>query len=85
MRAGLDTVGRRGDAGSAAAMAVAGLPQAFAPGKGLIGVAVGSWRGQEAFAVGASKVFGEDTVFKAGAAFDSHGDGGFNAGIGWQF
>ena len=49
---GLDAVSRRGDAGSAGAMAVAGLPQAVTPGKGLVGVAIGSWRGEAAFAVG---------------------------------
>jgi autotransporter adhesin len=67
-------------------MAVAGLPQAFRPGKGLVGMAIGAWGGQTAFAFGASKIFGDGrTVFKAGASFDSRGSGGANAGIGWQF
>jgi autotransporter adhesin len=85
LAAGLDIVSRRADSGTAAAMAIAGLPQAFAPGKGLIGVAIGTWRGEAAYAVGASKVFGDNVVFKAGASFDSHGSGGVNAGVGWQF
>jgi len=85
LQLGFDTERRRANRGAAAAMAVAGLPQAFAPGKGLIGVAIGTWRGETAFAVGASKVFGDRIVFKSGASFDSHGSGGFNAGIGWQF
>ena len=72
------------DAGTAGAMAAAGLPQAFAPGKGMVAVAVGTWRGETAFAVGASKVF-DRQVFKAGASFDSRGNGGVNAGVGWQF
>jgi autotransporter adhesin len=77
---------RRADSGAAAAMAAAGLPQAFTPGKGLIGIAVGSWRSETAFALGASKAFDDGrTVFKAGATFDSRGSGGLNAGLGWQF
>ena len=83
--AGFGDLARRADSGSAAAMAIAGLPQAFTPGKGMVGVAVGSWRGEQAFAFGASKAFGDKVVFKAGASFDTQGDGGFNAGVGWQF
>jgi len=82
----LNQVTRRADAGAAAAMAVAGLPQAFTPGKGLIGLAVGTWRSEAAFAFGASRALDDGrTVFKAGAAFDSRGTGGVNAGVGWQF
>lgn len=77
-------LGQRADSGTAAAMAVAGLPQAFSPGKGMISFSVSSWRDEQAFAAGASKVFG-DKVFKAGAAIDSHGNGGATAGIGFQF
>ena len=82
----LNAVTHRADAGAAAAMAVAGLPQAFRPGKGMIGVAIGHWRGETAFAIGASKVFDDGhTVFRAGATFDHRGSGSANAGIGWQF
>lgn len=66
-------------------MAAAGLPQAFGNGDGMIGIAVGAWRSEAAFAVGASKVFSDGKVFKAGASFDSNGSGGFNAGVGWRF
>jgi len=27
----------------------------------------------------------DDAIVKAGASFDSHGSGGANAGLGWQF
>jgi len=77
-------LGQRADSGTAAAMAVAGLPQAFSPGKGMISFSVSSWRNEQAFAAGASKVIG-DKVFKAGAAIDSHGNGGGVAGVGFQF
>jgi len=67
-------------------MAVAGLPQAFTPGKGMVGIAIGSWGSETAFAVGASKVLGDGKVaFKVGATFDGRGTGGANAGIGFQF
>ena len=82
----LNSISSRANAGAAAAMAVAGLPQAFRPGAGLVGVAIGSWQSETAFALGASKVFDNGhTIFKAGATFDGRGSGGANAGIGWQF
>lgn len=66
-------------------MAVASLPQAFEPGKTMIGGAFGFWQDQVAFAVGASAIAGEHTVVKAGASISGQGVGGFNAGIGYQF
>jgi autotransporter adhesin len=81
----IDLIDRDADAGTAAAMAAAGLPQAFTPGKGMVAMAVGTWRGETAFAVGASKVIDSHVAFKAGASFDSRGSGGVNAGVGWQF
>jgi autotransporter adhesin len=82
---GLNDVRRRADAGSAAAMAAAGLPQAFTAGKGMIGVAIGTWGSEQGFALGASKVFGSSFVVKVAASFDTRGDGGANAGVGWEF
>jgi autotransporter adhesin len=66
-------------------MAAAGLPQATSSGEGMVGIAVGTWRSEAAFAVGASKVYSNGTAFRAGASFDSRGSGGFNAGIGIRF
>ena len=67
-------------------MAIAGLPQAFTPGKGMVGLAVGTWGSETAFAVGASKALANGKVaFKVGATFDGHGTGGANAGVGFQF
>ena len=76
---------RLANAGTAGAMAVAGLPQAFTPGKGMIAGAVGYWQNQVAFAVGLSKIVGERTVVKAGGSVSGRGTAGFNAGVGFEF
>ncbi len=81
----LNQVRRRANGGTAGAMAVAGLPQAFEPGKSMIGGAVGYWADQVAFAIGVSSIVGERTVVKAGGSISNQGVGGFNAGIGFQF
>ena len=81
----LNQVRRRANGATAGAMAVAGLPQAFEPGKSLIGGAVGYWDDQVAFAIGVSSIVGEHTVLKAGGSISNQGVGGFNAGIGYQF
>lgn len=73
-------------AGTASALAVAGIPQTIEPGKTMIGGAVGHYRGQTAFAIGVSSTFaGGNGVFKAGGTVDQHGKGGFNAGAGISF
>ena len=81
----LNQVRRRANGGTAGAMAVAGLPQAFEPGKSMIGGAVGYWADQVAFAIGVSTIVGDRTVVKAGGSISQQGVGGFNAGVGFQF
>ena len=81
----LAQVRRRANGGTAGAMAVAGLPQAFEAGKSMIGGAVGYWADQVAFAIGISSIVGDHTVVKAGGSISNQGAGGFNAGIGYQF
>lgn len=76
---------RRANGGTAGAMAVAGLPQAFTPGKGMIAGAIGGWSDQVAFAIGASKIVGDNTVVKVGGSYNTQSVGGFNAGVGFQF
>ncbi|WP_188761007.1 YadA C-terminal domain-containing protein [Sandarakinorhabdus glacialis] len=43
------------------------------------------YEGEVAFAFGASKIVGDQTVLKAGATFSTRGPSGFNAGVGYQF
>ncbi|RIV89166.1 YadA family autotransporter adhesin [Aurantiacibacter zhengii] len=73
-------------AGTAGAMAVAGIPQTMEPGRSMFGGAIGHYRGETAFAIGASTTFNEGRgVLKAGATVDTHGEGGFSAGAGISF
>lgn len=78
---------RDADAGTASAMAVAGLPQAFSPGGGTIAGSFGVYRNETAFALGASKVFTDgQTVVKGGMTVSTRsGTFGGNVGIGYQF
>ena len=73
-------------AGAAAAMAVAGIPQTIDPGRSMVGGAVGHYRGETAFAIGASTAFDDGRgVVKAGATVDTRGNGGVSAGVGFSF
>jgi len=78
---------RSADAGTASALAAAGLPQAFTPGAGMIAGAMGVWRDETAFAIGLSKAFNDGhTVVKGGGTFTSRSSTfGANVGIGYQF
>lgn len=75
------------DAGTASAMAAAGLPQAYSAGKGMVAGSMGVYRDRTAFAIGASKAFNDGhTVIKGGATYTSYGSTfGANVGIGYQF
>ncbi|WP_298669960.1 YadA C-terminal domain-containing protein [uncultured Sphingomonas sp.] len=73
---------------AAGSNALSALPQAFIPGRGMMGAAIGGSRGQTAFAMGLSKAFtGENApVVRAGAAVDTrHGDFSYNASVGFHF
>ena len=79
-------VRRNAFSGTAAAMAVAGIPQTMEPGQSMVGGGIGYYRGQTAFALGASTTFNDGRgVVKAGATLDTHGKGGFSAGAGFGF
>ena len=52
----MDKLEERADSGSAAAIAVGSLGQAYQPGQGAVSVASGIWRGKSGYAVGISKV-----------------------------
>ena len=82
----LRKVGRRADAGTAGALAAAGLPQAYGPGKGMISMAMGAYGSQTALAVGMSKAFSDGhTVVKLGGTYDTRSRAGGSAGVGYQF
>jgi len=73
-------------AGTASAMAVASIPQTMEAGGRMIGGAIGHYRGETAFALGASSTFNDGRgVAKIGATLDGRGHGGFSAGAGFSF
>jgi autotransporter adhesin len=82
----LSEVRRDANAGTAGALAAAGLPQAFEPGRGMLAFGAGTYQGQSAFALGLSRVMDDGrTVIKAGATYDTQKRVGANAGVGFQF
>lgn len=68
--------------------AIAGLPQSFIPGKGMVGMSMGGTGGEMAVALGLSKAFEGDNplVVRGGLAFDTRrGDATYNAAVGIHF
>lgn len=82
----LKEVGRNAEGATASAMALAAIPQSFERGQGMFGVGVGTWQGESALAVGVSKATDDGRfVLKAGATYNSRGQGGANGGVGIAF
>lgn len=76
----------RASAGIAAAIATAGLPQAYLPGKSMMSLAGGAWRGETGYALGLSRVTDNGNwVVKATASGSSRGDYGGSVGVGYQW
>jgi autotransporter adhesin len=76
----------RASAGVAAAMATAGLPQAYLPGKSMFSLAGGTWRGESGYAMGLSTVSDNGKwVIKGTASGSSRGDYGGSVGVGYQW
>ena len=71
-------------AGTAAAIALATVPQSMEAGKSMIGGAVGHYRGQTAFGFGVSTA-GETVAFKASGTIDMNGKGSVAMGAGVSF
>ncbi|WCM28663.1 YadA-like family protein [Sphingomonas sp. QA11] len=73
-------------AGTAGALAAAGLPQAYEAGRGMVAMAGGTYQGESAFALGLSKAMSDGhTVVKFSGTYDTQGRAGGAAGIGYQF
>jgi autotransporter adhesin len=82
----LGRVRRDAEGGTAAAMALTAMPQAFGPGMSMFGMGVSTWQGESAVAFGLSKATpGGKVVVKAGATYNTRGQGGANAGVGVVF
>ena len=77
---------REARAGTSAALAAAGLPQASGEGRTMIAGGIGTYRGKTAFAVGAShRLQGGQATFKVGLTYDSEKNVGANGGFGFEF
>ena len=73
-------------AGVAQAMATAGLPQAYLPGKSMIAIAGGQYKGEQGYALGLSSISDSGNwVFKATASGNSRGNVGGTIGAGYQW
>ena len=73
-------------AGTAGALAAAGMPQISERGQSMMAIGVGTYEGESAMAAGFSRALGDGSmVFKVGATFDTQDHVGANAGVGWRF
>lgn len=73
---------------AAGTSALAGLPQSFIPGRGMMGAAISGKGDEIAFAMGLSKAFDSAAVpvVRAGAAIDARrGTVSYNASVGFHF
>ena len=82
----INKVGKRADAGTASALAAATIPQAYTPGKSLVGIAAGNYQGQNSLAVGMSRISdnGKIIIRLSGTA-NTQGKTGVAAGVGYQW
>lgn len=71
---------------TAASMAMSQVPQAFEPGMGIFGAGVSTWQGEQGIAIGFSKASDNGRVIvKATGTYNTRGQGGAAAGVGFQF
>ncbi|GAA4406394.1 hypothetical protein GCM10023154_03800 [Advenella faeciporci] len=86
LRGDVRRVEKRADAGAATAMAVAGLPQAYLPGKSMVSMAGGVYASESGYALGASTVTENGKwVIKGSVAGSSRGQMGATIGAGYQW
>nr|WP_157056099.1 YadA-like family protein [Candidatus Burkholderia verschuerenii] len=82
----VDRVRRDANAGTAAALAAANLPQAATPGRGMISAGVGSYRGEAALAIGVSHFSDSGRwMLKGSLTSDTRSTVGVGAGVGYQW
>jgi len=82
----VNQMGKRAYAGTASALASAGIPQAYQPNQSVAGVGIGTYRGQSAISVGVSTITESGRyIFKASATGSQQDGLGANigAGVAW--
>ncbi|MDN6860886.1 YadA-like family protein, partial [Pseudomonas sp. CAN2814] len=73
-------------AGIAGALAAATLPQPYVPGASMASVGMGNYRGQQALAIGVSRISDNGKwVTKLSGNLDSQGEAGVSVGVGYQW
>ncbi|TCJ97832.1 trimeric autotransporter adhesin [Volucribacter psittacicida] len=73
-------------AGVAGAVATAGLPQAYLPGKSMVALAGGTYSGESAIAIGASRISDNGKVIiKLTGSSNTRGDLSGSVGVGYQW
>ena len=86
LRNELNGVSKDANAGTAAAIAMANMPQAFTPGKSMIAAGAGYYEGQTALSIGVSKLSDSGRwVIKFSGSADTRGKVGVGAGAGFQW
>ena len=82
----VNKLGKRVNAGTASALAASQLPQAYIPGKSMISVAAGNYQGQNAVALGMSRISdnGKIIIRLAGTS-DTQGKVGVAVGAGYHW
>mgnify|MGYP000863674932 CR=1 FL=1 len=86
LRNQIDVNRRDGNAGTAGAMAMAGMPQAYLPGKSMLAAGVGYYEGQSAIAIGMSRISDNGKwVTKLTGSANTRGKVGVSAGVGYQW
>ncbi|MFD1244105.1 YadA family autotransporter adhesin, partial [Paralysiella testudinis] len=82
----IDKVERNASAGVAQAIATAGLPQAYLPGKSMMAIGGGYYQGEAGYAVGFSTISDSGNwVIKATGSGNSRGNFGASVGAGYQW
>ncbi|MDO5686244.1 MAG: YadA-like family protein [Neisseria sp.] len=82
----IESVERSANAGTAAAMATAGLPQAYLPGKSMLAISGSTYQGESGYAIGFSTISdGGNWVVKATGSGNSRGHFGATVGAGYQW
>ena len=80
----VDNMDRDYRAGIAGSNAAASLPQVYLPGKSMVAAAAGTFKGQNALAVGYSSISDNGKlIWKAQANLNSRADVGASVGIGY--
>ena len=86
LRNEINGVAKDAYAGSAVAIAMANMPQAFSPGKSMLSAGVGTYKGESAISIGVSKLSESGRwVIKFSGSADTRGNVGIGAGAGFQW